>query len=113
MKRSLIAAVLAFVGLAGCAQNGIDSQSAPDGTQWELLVLLLAGIVLYFAFSGLVTRLSRRAPRPGDSFDLASRRVVSRPRRAHHRRHREPPTSRPGRVVGGRRVESFLIEMWA
>ena len=68
-----------------------------DRAPWELLGLLLAALVLYLAFSGVVVLLSRKATRTmGGSFDLASRRVLSRTKRVpHHRRHRE------GRVDSG------------
>jgi hypothetical protein len=75
-----------------------------DHTPWELLGLLLAAVVLYVAFSGVAALLSRKAARTtGGSFDLASRRVLSRTKRVpHHRRHRE------GRVDRGQGADRAL-----
>jgi hypothetical protein len=90
MKRSSIAAIMALVGVAGCSEYRINGQSVTNRTPWELLGLLLAAVVLYLAFSGVMALLSRKALWTGGSFDLASRRVLSRTQRVpHHGRHRE------------------------
>jgi hypothetical protein len=95
MNRSCIAAIMALVGMAGCSEHRITGHSVPDRTPWELLVLLLAAVVLYLAFSGVVTLLSRKVPRTGRSltarsFDVAAAGLQSRPARVpRHRRHRE------------------------
>jgi hypothetical protein len=76
MKRALIAPVIAFGGLAGCAQTKFDGPSATDRSGWELLALLLVGMLLFVALSSLLALLSRRAPHP-------------RSRRTHAHRHRD------------------------
>lgn len=101
MKRSSIAAIMALVGGAGCNRAQVTGQSVTG--REELRGLVLAAVVLYLAFSGVVALLSRKAPRPGRSFDLASGRVLSRIERVPpHRRHREGRVDRgqgPGRAL--------------
>lgn len=89
MKRSSIAAIMALVGGAGCSEYRTTGQSVTGRAPWELLGLLLAAVVLYLAFSGVVALLSRKAPRPEGSFDLASGRALWRTERVPHHRHRE------------------------
>lgn len=86
MTRSIIAVLIAFGGLAGCGQNTIGGPG-PDRVSWDLLALLLAGIVVYMALSSLISRLSRgKRWAEGDSFDLVSRRAVRRRRHVHRDR---------------------------
>ena len=100
MKRSSIAAIMALVGMAGCSEHRITGQPVTGRAPWELLGLLLATVVLYLAFSGVVALLlrSRKVPRTGRSFDLASGRALSRTERVPTpRRHREGRVDRgPG-----------------
>src|SRR6266851_2290522 len=54
----------------------------------EFLVLLLLGVGLYLAFSGVVALVARRSPRTGQSFDLVAGRALPRATHAHSARHR-------------------------
>jgi len=83
MTLSLIAPVIVFGGLA---------QITPlvgQRTTWELLGLVVVGLILFVALTGLLVLLARQAPPQTDNcFDLASRRVRSRPTHAHGHRGR-------------------------
>lgn len=87
MKRSIMAAVIALGGVAGCAHNRADGRSQTDGTVWGMLGLFFVGVVLYIAVSSLIARLPRRKSWAGDSFDLASGRALRR-RGPHVHYHR-------------------------
>lgn len=93
MKRLTIVSVVLVTGLTGCARaDGTDGHSGASGNLGGLL-LLLAGVVLFLAISALLTRV--RASGYGGSkgsFDLASRNVLSRSKRAHRRRRGKPGT---------------------
>ena len=52
MKRLLIASVVMVGGLTGCAADRMDGQSGA-GRISGFLLLLLVGVVLYLAFSGV------------------------------------------------------------
>jgi len=91
MKGLSIASVVFVGGLTACARaDGMDGQSGAGSSSGALLFLLLVGVVLYLAFGGLVTLLSRRASQTETSFDLVSRRVSSRRKRTHRRRRPGP-----------------------
>jgi hypothetical protein len=91
MKGLNIASVVFVGGLTACARaDGIDGQTGAGSNSGGLLFLLLVGVVLYLAFSGLVALLSRRASHTEASFDLVSRRVWSRRKRTHRRRRPRP-----------------------
>lgn len=108
MKRSLIPSVIAFGGLAGCAQN-IGETAAR--TPWELLALLLVSVIVFGALTGLLAWLSRRTPQTGDWLDLPSRSVRSRRTHTHRHRGRLVPSSRrPDRGIdpGASAADSVL-----
>ncbi len=83
MTLSLIAPVIVFGGLAQITPSG------GQWTTWELLGLVVVGLILFVALTGLLVLLARQAPPQTDNcFDLASRRVRSRPTHAHGHRGR-------------------------
>ncbi len=87
MKRLLIASVVMVGGLTGCAADRMDGQSGA-GRISGFLLLLLVGVVLYLAFSGVEALVGRRSRHTGQSFDLVSGRALPRATRAHSDRHR-------------------------
>ena len=93
-------AIVAVVGLAGCVGNRPDGESPAKGTSWALLGLLLAGLVVYLIFSGVMALRSRRWHGRGTSFDLSSPDVPSDTESAHAARGRQPPARRPSADTG-------------
>jgi hypothetical protein len=81
MKRLIVASVVMVGGLTGCAADRMDGRSGAGRISGEFL-LLLVGVVLYLAFSGVVALVARRSPRTGQSFDLVHAQS------ARHRRDR-------------------------
>ncbi len=88
MKRLIIAGVVMVGGLTGCAADRMDGRSGAGRISGEFLVLLLLGVGLYLAFSGVVALVARRSPRTGQSFDLVAGRALPRATHAHSARHR-------------------------
>ena len=78
----------------------MDGQSVTSRIPWELLVLFLAALVLYLAFSGVIALRSRRWHGRGTSFDLSSPDVPSDTESAHAARGRQPPARRPAADTG-------------
>jgi hypothetical protein len=88
MKRLIIASVVMVGGLTGGAADGMDGPSGAGRIAGDFLLLLLVGVVLYLAFSGVVALVARRPPRTGRSFDLVAGRTLPHATHAHSARHR-------------------------
>ena len=97
-------AIVAVVGLAGCVGNRPDGESPAKGTSWALLGLLLAGLVVYLIFSGVMALSSRRSPRRPRSFDLASQCTpadhtsIGSGQRSHAEGQRDTPPDQPSQT---------------